>query len=994
MSHATVVAQPPDLTGAPAASPEGVLAELRRVQRALAEREQQIALVEELAGLGSWEIDLATDAVRWSREQERIHGVDAGGAPPTHTAFLAFVHPEDRGIIDAGMAELLRGEPLTVEYRIVRPDGAVRQLQARARVVVDETGRPARVVGTSLDVTERRRAEQELRSREASYRTIFQHASDAMWLDDLETGARLEVNDAAVAMFGYSAEEQKAVPPAALSAGEPPYSPAEARAYLARAAAGEPQRFEWRGRHRDGHPVWGEVRLTRVRVDGTERILAAMRDITDRKRVEAALHEAYAALEQRVAERTAALEASNAALVREAAEHARARETLQQRETLFQRLVENSSDFVMIVDDTAAITYVGPSCTEVLGHTPEEMLGNRPDALVHPDDVPQVMRDFAWIVEHPGESYTSIFRIRHRDGHYVVLEGRGRTLAPDSAREGIIAFGRDVTAREQAEADLRRQRAYFEDILNSIDAGVAVFDADGRHEYVSPAAMPDPAVRRWVIGTTLAEYAERRGLPPQVVAPRARSIAEAIRTRTPNEFEQEIVRPDGSVRVMLRRLLPVLDEAGAVARLIGYSVDITDRKRAEEALQGATADAERARAEAERARHEAERAREEAERANLAKSDFLSRMSHELRTPMNSILGFAQLLGRGELGAAQARSVQHILKAGRHLLHLINEVLEIARIEAGREDFSLEPVALAPLLQEALGLVRPLAQQHHVELREGAGPAEAFVHADRQRLVQVLLNLLSNAIKYNRPGGHVHLGCERAGGDGAWVIRVEDAGHGIPPARVAELFTPFARLGAEQTEVEGTGLGLALSKRLCEAMGGALALERSGSSGSVFRVTLRGAEGVGVGVGGATATPTSTPAAPSGGGEAARAATLLYVEDNLANVALLESILAARPEWRLVPALRGELGVALAREHRPDLVLLDLHLPDIPGEEVLRRLRADGRTARVPVVVVSADATAAALERLQGAGADAYLTKPLDVDELLATVARFLAGAP
>jgi CheY-like chemotaxis protein len=307
-------------------------------------------------------------------------------------------------------------------------------------------------------------------------------------------------------------------------------------------------------------------------------------------------------------------------------------------------------------------------------------------------------------------------------------------------------------------------------------------------------------------------------------------------------------------------------------------------------------------------------------------------------------------------------------------------------------------VALAPVLREAVGLVRPLAQQHGVALVETPCAEEAFVHADRQRLVQVLLNLLSNAIKYNRPGGFVRLECTPSGvsneslvrGDGGWIVRVEDGGRGIPADRAEELFTPFARLGAEQTEVEGTGLGLALSRRLCEAMGGALTLESSGPAGSVFRVELGGAESPLLAL-----EETGTFAAPE---LAHGAGTLLYVEDNLANLSLVETILLARPGWRLLPALQGGLGVELAREHRPDLVLLDLHLPDIPGDEVLRRLRADPRTAAIPVVVVSADATPSSVERLRQSGADAYLTKPLDVDEFLRVVGQFLpaelAGAP
>jgi CheY-like chemotaxis protein len=247
----------------------------------------------------------------------------------------------------------------------------------------------------------------------------------------------------------------------------------------------------------------------------------------------------------------------------------------------------------------------------------------------------------------------------------------------------------------------------------------------------------------------------------------------------------------------------------------------------------------------------------------------------------------------------------------------------------------------------------------------------------------VMLNLLSNAIKYNRPGGRVRLVCGPAGEE-RWSVRVEDTGRGIAPEMRDQLFTPFARLGAEQTEVEGTGLGLALSQRLCEAMGGSLQLVSSGPTGSVFEVSMNVARDPIDGL-----DEDAVTARKLEEGEH-REATLLYIEDNLANLSLVETILLSRPSWRTLPALQGQLGVELARQHRPDLILLDLHLPDIPGVEVLRRLRADPRTAHIPVVVVSADATRATVDRLRAAGADAYLTKPLDLDEFLATVDRYL----
>jgi CheY-like chemotaxis protein len=347
-----------------------------------------------------------------------------------------------------------------------------------------------------------------------------------------------------------------------------------------------------------------------------------------------------------------------------------------------------------------------------------------------------------------------------------------------------------------------------------------------------------------------------------------------------------------------------------------------------------------------------------------------------------------------ELPSEYRGGVRHILNGGRHLLNLINEVLDIARIEAEQQPLSIEPVRVETSFREAVDMVRPLGDARGIWVGTVPHPADArYVRADRQRLTQVLLNLLSNAVKYNRPAARTHRG--RAGaradrpGDGTGErlrVRVRDEGPGIAPERQGELFVPFARLGAS-TRGGGHGAGLALSQRLARAMGGELRLESSGPEGSVFGVDLAPADDPLADV------PAVVAQAERAGGRTHTSATLLYVEDNLANLALVETILLGRPEWRLVPALQGRLGLELAREHAPDLVLLDLHLPDLSGEEVLRQLRAEARTAATPVVVISADATPRTVETLLAEGADAFLTKPLDVRAFLSTVERLLARA-
>jgi PAS domain S-box-containing protein len=1292
----------------------------------------------------------ACEAAGMTLDEVRRRGMAliAGGAEPyTQERALEYVR------------RAARGEPQRFEWMTGLPrDG---QLWSEVSLNRVNIGGVDRLLATARDITERKIAEQALRDREESYRTIFDCAGAGLWVHDVETGAFLDVNQTACDMYGWSVDEQKERGVAGLSWGEPPYTAEEAFRYVARAVAGEPQRFEWKGRHKAGHAVWAELTLRRVSILGEDRLLATAREISEWKAAEDALRRANEELEERVRDRTAELAEANEALEEEVAEHEAAQEALLERTQELEGVFQALPDLYFRLERDGTITdhragraaalynplpdFRGRRMHELLpadagvrfaqalltavetgelawveyrldGDTPrdyEARVVPLPDGSLvsvvrditerkaaerelerrrrEAEQVAETLRQQALVFETLAEAVViagpegrmldwnpaaeRMFGYHHRaavgrPGGFVAPPGRepgiGAAMAAalagdgswtgevpfvrsdgtegiadavvvpqrdaDGERVALIGAFRDVTARKQAEAEVVRQKAFFEEIIASLESGVAVFDADLRYAYASPNSIVDPEIRAWAIGKTVEEYGRRKNIPAETIRRRQDGLERARRQKRTTEFEETIKGPDGKPRHVIRRSLPVLDENGELLRIIGYSVDITERVRmaevlreseehfralienahditcimdplgvmtyqspsltrllgwepddligrvawdfihpddvdrvaeaigeilahpgtsapveyrfrqkdgewrmleaigrtlspetadaglvanirdvterqlAEQALQereehfrrlienahditcildadgtmsylspsvlrvlgyapeelvgrnafdlihaddadgvrgairsvllepGATGYSEyrfrhadgswrhleavgrmvipgdaasgfvsnirdvTERRQTEEALREAtlaaERARSEAERANLAKSEFLSRMSHELRTPMNSILGFGQVLARAELRVDQQKHVQHILKAGRHLLRLINEVLEIARIEAGRQSFSLEPVHVGTVMQEAVGLVRPMSEQYDVEVEEGESTGrDGFVHADRQRLTQVLLNLLSNAIKYNQPGGRVRLTCQAEpadeGDEPRMWLRVEDTGRGIEEARLHQLFTPFARLGAEQTEVEGTGLGLALSLRLAEAMGGTLELESTGPGGSVFRLGLLGAANPL-----RRAEDAGLPAATDGDGGDHAPATLLYVEDNLANLSLVETFLGVRPAWKLVPALQGRIGVELAREHQPDLVLLDLHLPDISGEEVLRRLRADPRTEHIPVVVISADATRDSLERLRASGADAYLTKPLDLDDFLSTLEIHLSARP
>jgi PAS domain S-box-containing protein len=495
--------------------------------------------------------------------------------------------------------------------------------------------------------------------------------------------------------------------------------------------------------------------------------------------------------------------------------------------------------------------------------------------------------------------------------------------------------------------DLQASEGRFRAIYEGVADAILVHTPDGRVVDANPAAVS-------LLGRPLDEL---RGAAVGELLTRAGEEAEEGA-----EWEARALRPDGTARdVAVTRTRMAVERRPHAVTLVH---DITPRKQAEARLR---------------------EAKDEAERANRAKSEFLSRMSHELRTPLNAILGFAQLLAMGERSEEDRESAEQILRGGRHLLDLINEVLDISRIESGRLAMSAEPVPLRSVLDNCLSLVKPTADGRGITLRGELGHPEWHVLADRRRLTQVLLNLLSNAIKYNREGGSVVLRCG-PGAEGRARVEVADTGRGIARDDLPRLFVPFERLGAERTGVEGEGIGLALSHGLVRAMGGEMGVESTPGEGSVFWVELPLQESPTERVDRLGALPPAPDGAPAHGPAAGEGYTVLYVEDNPSNFKLVERVLAARPALRLVTAVTGGEGLAMAEAARPDLVLLDLHLPDMHGTQVLAALRAREATRAVPVIVISADATAAHIDELLAEGVAAYLTKPLDVGEFLRVV--------
>ncbi len=405
------------------------------------------------------------------------------------------------------------------------------------------------------------------------------------------------------------------------------------------------------------------------------------------------------------------------------------------------------------------------------------------------------------------------------------------------------------------------------------------------------------------------------------------------------------------------------DGQGRVVRMVAVLEDITEHMR----LQAS------------------EQALQRAEAASQAKSDFLSRMSHELRTPLNAIIGFAQLLampGSADLGPRQREWVDQIQNAGWHLLALINETLDLARIESGALQLTPVPVDLAPVIASCRAMVATLAEQRGVSLEVTVDPQANAVLGDATRVKQVLTNLLSNAIKYNQAGGAVRLITRQASG-GTIEIAVADTGMGMSEGQLRSLFQPYNRLGRDDTDIEGTGIGLVISRRLAELMGGTLAVSSHAGEGSTFTLCLPAAPGTGA----------HEPQAFESAAQPYPPCLVHYIEDNETNVLIMQGVLAQRPQIELQASSLGLDGLSALRRQRPDLILLDMHLPDISGLELLRHIKADDDLAPIPVIVVSADAMPAHVEQALTMGARHYVTKPFDMRQFLEVIDKTLSGS-
>ena len=682
---------------------------------------------------------------------------------------------------------------------------------------------------------------------------------------------------------------------------------------------------------------------------------------------------------------------------------------LEESGALYRSLVNYSPDMILVHRDGRCL-YINPAGAEMLGaKSVNELIGRPILALLFPDDreLEQQAIEQTQALSQPTQLLQR--KPRRLDGTSFDAEFRSIPISY-AGRPAIQIVMRDITERKLAEAKIRnlltevaRQRGDLEirvqqrtSELNTLNLRLqdelserqrlvqSLSESQARFQLLfesSPDAIllvdPNDPAGSWPIVDCNEAACTMNGYRREELIGQSIDILNTA-PGTPDERaayidrirQQGVLHQEVLHRHKAGHLFPVEISSSLIAvegreLVLGIDRDITARKQVEDALK---------------------QTKELAEEANRAKSEFLSRMSHELRTPMNAILGFAQLLTmshKDPLTPTQKERVRQIVKGGQHLLDLINEVLDISRIEAGRLQISPEPVSIRESIQEVLDLTMPLADDRHIQLHANlATEANPYAMADRQRLKQILLNLLSNAVKYNYEGGSVLISCEKASRE-RWRISVTDTGAGIARENINRLFTPFERLAADTSNVEGTGLGLALAKRLVELMHGDIGVESTVGRGSTFWIELPAAESQLARLqrtGGTAELPVIS----------ALAGTILYVEDNIANFELIKQILADYEQVELLWATDPEQGMKLAYQYRPDLILLDLHLGGRDGAEVLNLLKQDAYISSVPVVIVSADATHEQVQRLLTMGATAYLTKPLDVKRFVQLVEELL----
>jgi PAS domain S-box-containing protein len=884
-----------------------------------------------------------------------------------------FVSPATKGEVGGLWEEFLREGRQEGEFEFLHSDGSIRYAEYRAVANL----LPNTHMAVLRDITQRKKADALLKESEEHLRFVLNASNDGVWEWDLTSGREVW-SEQIYRVLGLSPGSFDVDGPAHLALMHPEDIAASQEALREHLENDRPYSLKVRYRHHDGHyvTVLSRGQAQRDAQGRPVRLIGSLSDLSSMAEVEEALRKS----EQEQRGLALRLEAERSRLA-----EAQAVAKIGSWE------LDLATDALVWSDENYRIFGLDPAQTSI----------SREDFLqrVHPDERAAVRGAYEQSLASHGP-----YQIEHRvcmdDGSIKVLHQQCRTFYDEQGRPvRSVGTSQDITERKKAEEEVR----YILDGTRCLLWQAIVEDVPGGpYKWEFSLSNPEAAQKFLPVDVPPGGTYSDGFFAARSESDLAQMYGTAIDALTSNasEYSQEYrLRLSGGEEVWLSEAVHIEPLQTGRWSLLGVCTDITQVKRAGEAIEAARRDLE-VRVEERtlalsRANHQLQAAKEEAERANAAKSEFLSRMSHELRTPLNAILGFGQILESQELSPLQEESVAHILKGGHHLLDLINEVLDITRVESGYIDLAIEPVSLGEIMAESCAFVRALAMQSRIHLDQRAQEEHlpllesGYVLADRQRLKQVLLNLLANAIKYNHAGGQVEVFCNQKP-NGRVRLCVRDSGPGIAPGDLPKLFAPFERLSAANSGVEGTGLGLVLSQRLVSAMGGRLTVESRLGEGSTFSIELPQAPAPKPLPSSSAAHQQALDAVPPGEARS----RVLCIEDNEPNLRLIQVILEDQPHIELLTATLGRAGLELAFSHQPDLILLDVNLPDISGVEVLSELKQSARTALIPVIIISADATSPQTERLLRAGAVDYLSKPLNVPGFLQALESVLRNPP
>ena len=842
-----------------------------------------------------------------------------------------------------------------------RKDGSYFDLEIAVSEIVLQDERV--FVGLVRDITARKKVET-LSNRMGR---ILDNSFNEIYIFDVQTLKYVEVNRGACENLEYTKEDLLQLTPIDIL---PEFELKRFESLIRPLRNGSATRivFETEQIRKNGSRYPVEVRLQLPAIDTRSFFLAIVQDITERKKAEQAQLQAQSELEDRVQQRTMELKKVNEALREEIAERKQIVTALRDSEAQIRAIVENVVDGIVTIDENGIIELFNPTAEKIFGYEANEVIGKNVSLLM-PQPYQSEHDGYLKAYQKTGEAKIiglkrEVWGMRKdRSVFPMELAVNEFYIGGRRAYTGVV---QDITEKKQVQWSLERMTRQNELILKSVGDGIFGVNLDGEITFYNPSAL----------NMTHFEEDEVEGKPLHEVLNLTLEDGSNYKQNYPlyqvfedgqaqSKYEEVFWTKDGSALLAEYICTPIYEDEKIVGAVVTFR-DILRRKRVEEALV---------------------QAKEEAERANRAKSDFLSRMSHELRTPLNSILGFAQILEMDKVDRLTPRQkpwVSQVRKAGDHLLELINEILDLARIESGKMTVSMENVDVVPLMKEVLVLIMPMSKERKIKIVNMVSIPRLVVFGDRVRLKQVFLNLLSNAVKYNIEKGIISI-YYRKTSEGKIRISIEDSGIGVSKEKIDDLFEPFARLDADESEVEGTGIGLTITRRLVEQMRGNIYVKSSLDKGSCFTLELpAGVDQEEKVLEEPKVEFSPKPLNPN------ENYTLLYIEDNPDNLILVRQVMKTRPNIRLVFSRDSRTGIELALAHHPDLILMDINLQGMDGFMALKALRAYREIRSIPVVAVSANAMKEDIDHGLEAGFDAYITKPINIALFMEVVDRLL----